>query len=288
MQALFLGLADMAKTSGKSADDAAKWKKLAGSLGPILTDKDGVLMFAEGEPFKQSHRHHSHQMGIFPFGTLNIEQGDAARRTITATLDRIDKLGTRAWTGYSFSWIASSFARAGRAEDAIRYLDIYVRAFILRNGFHVNGDQLKAGYSGFTYRPFTLEGNFLAAEAVHDMLLQSWGATVRLFPATPWRWHNASFDGLRAEGGLKISATRKNNATVAFRITASQDGPVRLLDNFGTRPVSWSRPGAVRRDGGHFIIDMKAGQTIKATLPTPEKMPSAPANVSMPLKIKKS
>jgi alpha-L-fucosidase 2 len=287
MQALFLGLADMAKTSGKPAD-AAKWKNLAGSLGPMLTDKDGVLMFAKGDPFKQSHRHHSHQMGIFPFGTLNIEQGDDARRIINATLDRIDKLGTRAWTGYSFSWIASSFARAKRPEDAIRYLDIYVRAFILRNGFHVNGDQLKAGYSGFTYRPFTLEGNFLAAEAVHDMLLQSWGGTVRLFPATPWRWHDASFDGLRAEGGLKISATRKNNATVAFRITASQDGPVRLLDNFGTRPATWSRPGAVRRDGGHFIIDMKAGQTIDATLPTPEKTPPAPANVSMPLKIKKS
>jgi len=298
MQALFLGLADMAKASGKPDANAAKWKKLAASLGPILTDKDDVLMFAAGEPFKQSHRHHSHQMGIFPFGTLNIEQGADARRTIDATLDRIDKLGTRAWTGYSFSWIASSFARAGRAEDAIRYLDIYVRAFILRNGFHVNGDQLKAGFSGFTYRPFTLEGNFLAAEAVHDMLLQSWGGVVRLFPAAPWRWHDASFAGLRAEGGLKISATRNNNATTRFSITATHDGPVRILDNFGGRPVSWSR-GDVRRDamplpagrirkvGKHFVVDLKSGQTLEATLPAPEKTPAAPANVSMPLKIGK-
>ena len=46
-------------------------------------------------------------------------------------------------------------------------LDIYREAFIWPNGFHVNGDQLKAGFSGYTYRPFTLEGNFLAAEAVH-------------------------------------------------------------------------------------------------------------------------
>ena len=86
------------------------------------------------------------------------------------------------------------------AEAALHYLDIYTAAFILRNGFHANGDQLKAGYSGFTYRPFTLEGNFLASQAVHEMLLQSFGGVVRLFPATPWRWHEARFSDLRAEG----------------------------------------------------------------------------------------
>jgi alpha-L-fucosidase 2 len=45
----------------------------------------------------------------------------------------------------------------------------FVNAFTLRNGFHANGDQTKSGYSDFTYRPFTLEGNFLASQAVHEM-----------------------------------------------------------------------------------------------------------------------
>ena len=67
-------------------------------------------------------------------------------------------------------------ARVGDAEAALRNLDIYVRAFTLRNGFHANGDQTGSGFSGFTYRPFTLEGNFLAMQAVHEMLLQSWSA----------------------------------------------------------------------------------------------------------------
>ena len=67
-------------------------------------------------------------------------------------------------------------ARVGDAEAALRNLDIYVHAFILRNGFHANGDQTGSGFSSFTYRPFTLEGNFLAMEAVHEMLLQSWSA----------------------------------------------------------------------------------------------------------------
>lgn len=58
-------------------------------------------------------------------------------------------------------------------------------------------DQLKVGYSGFTYRPFTLEGNFAFAAEVHEMLLQSQTGFVSLFPAIPDKWQNVSFDQLR-------------------------------------------------------------------------------------------
>ena len=134
-------------------------------------------------------------------------------------------------------------ARVGDAEAALQNLDIYVKAFILRNGFHANGDQTEVGLLGLTYRPFTLEGNFLAAQAVHEMLLQIWSASpgagdtevIRVFPAVPWRWHDASFDDLRAEGGHRVSARRENNATVWLRVTAGHDGVVRIRDNFGGR-----------------------------------------------------
>ncbi|MGA2258131.1 MAG: hypothetical protein ABSG53_25985, partial [Thermoguttaceae bacterium] len=64
----------------------------------------------------------------------------------------------------------------------------------------MNGDQSGMGFSGMNYRPFTLEGNFLAAQALQEMLLQSWSPTpgirdtevVRVFPATHWRWHDAA------------------------------------------------------------------------------------------------
>ena len=114
----------------------------------------------------------------------------------------IRRIGHAAWCGYSFSWMACLRARVGDAQAAITYLDIYQKAFILRNGFHANGDQLKAGYSGWTYRPFTLEGNFLASQAVHEILLQSWGGVIRVFPAVPSRWHEAAFDDLRGRRGI--------------------------------------------------------------------------------------
>jgi alpha-L-fucosidase 2 len=124
--------------------------------------------------------------------------------------------------------MAALRARVGQAEPAVRLLDIFAKAFVLRNGFHVNGDQTKSGFSGFTYRPFTLEGNFLAMHAVHELLLQSWSPTpgqrdtevIRLFPATPWRWPDVAFNDLRAEGGYRVSARRENNATTWFQVTA--------------------------------------------------------------------
>jgi alpha-L-fucosidase 2 len=164
-------------------------------------------------------------------------------------------------------------------------LEIFVRAFILRNGFHANGDQTRSGLSNFTYRPFTLEGNLLAAAAVHEMLLQSWSPTpgrrdtelLRIFPATAWRWHDATFENLRAEGGHQVSAKRENNATTWFRIVAGRDGVVRIRDNFGGRTPQWSR-GDVKAVDGRFEVVLKRGETLEATLPKPGQIPPAPAS----------
>jgi alpha-L-fucosidase 2 len=183
-------------------------------------------------------------------------------------------------------------ARVGEPEAALRNLDIYTRAFILRNGFHANGDQTKSGFSDFTYRPFTLEGNFLAMTAVQEMLLQSWSArpgsgeagVIRIFPATPWRWHEAAFDHLRAEGGHRVSARRENNATTWFRLVAGQDGEVRIQDNFGGREPTW-RGKKAHRAGEQFIVTLKRGQVLEATLPKPDTIAQSPPGVALPIEV---
>ena len=199
-------------------------------------------MLAPGENLNESHRHMSHVMSIHPFGLLTIDGSEQDRAVIDATRKRLEELGTSQWCGYSFGWWSCICSRAGDAEAAIKYLDIFNRAFILRNGFHANGDQSKAGYSDFTYRPFTLEGNFLAAQAVHEMLLQSWGNVVRVFPATPERWRQAAFDDLRTEGGYRVSARRENGITARLKVVASRNGVLKIRDNFGSHTPVWNRP----------------------------------------------
>jgi alpha-L-fucosidase 2 len=272
LRMLFLGLQEMATAAGQP-DDVARWADAVKRLGPLYTNDAGVLKLDVASDLAESHRHLSNLMSIHPFNLLTIDGGPDSRRVIDASLRDWDRLGTKGWVGYSFSWMACLRARVGDAEAAWRNLDIYLRAFILRNGFHANGDQLKAGYSSFTYRPFTLEGNFLAAEAVHEMLLQSWSATpgardtevIRLFPAVPKAWPDASFEDLRAEGGHRVSARREGGRTKWFRITTGRAGVLRIRDSFGGAKIEWSKPGA-QKIGDNFEITLKRGETLEGTM----------------------
>ncbi|NUQ63561.1 MAG: glycoside hydrolase N-terminal domain-containing protein [Pirellulales bacterium] len=291
LKMLFLSLAEMAQACGESAA-AKEWLKSAAALGPFHVNPGGVLKLDEKQDLAESHRHLSNIIPIHPFNLITTDGGENDRRIITASLRQWDDLGTKAWCGYSFSWMSCLRARVGDAEAALRNLDIFVKAFILRNGFHANGDQTRSGFSSFTYRPFTLEGNFLASQAVHEMLLQSWAprpgagdeGVIRIFPAVPWRWHDASFDDLRAEGGHRVFARRENNATTWFRIVAGRDGTVRIRDNFAGRAPAWSRTG-VAKNKEDFEVVLRRGEAIEASLARPEVPPPAPADLATPVVI---
>ena len=289
MKMQFLALAEMADALGRS-DEAKQWHDLAAALGDFHTDATGLLLVDAKTPLPGSHRHLSNIMGMFPFNLITCEGGEKDARRIKVSLAQWDKLGTGAWCGYSFAWMSCLRARTGDAEAALRNLDIFVKAFILCNGFHVNGDQTGSGFSGFTYRPFTLEGNFAALQAVHEMLLQSWSPTpgqrdteiIRVFPATPWRWHDASFQELRVEGGHRVSAERKNNATSWLRLKAGKDGWVRIRDNFGGRTIDWSQQD-IKKVGANFEVFLKRDAVIEARLKIPQAIPEPPANLAEPV-----
>ena len=289
LKMLFLSLQEMADAGGK-ADEAKKWEKAATALGDFHADATGMLLVDAKNALPYSHRHLSNIIGLYPFNLITRDGGETDARRIQASLAQWDKLGTGGWCGYSFAWMSCLRARVGDAESALRHLDIFCKAFILRNGFHANGDQTRSGFSGFTYRPFTLEGNFLAAQAVQEMLLQSWSPTpgkrdtgvIRIFPSTPWRWHEAAFTDLRAEGGHQVSAKRENNATTWFKIAAGQDGVIRIRDNFGGREPQWDRKG-VKKVGGNYEITLKKGQAIEAKLAKPAEVPTAPDNLAEPV-----
>ena len=271
LKMLFLALKEMAAACGKS-NDIKKWDEAATALGDFHSKSDGTLLLDANTELKSSHRHLSNIIGLYPFNLITIESGQIAKQRIDASLRSWDNLGTSQWCGYSFSWMSCLRARVGDAEGAVKNLDIFVKAFILRNGFHANGDQTKSGFSNFTYRPFTLEGNFLASQAVHEMLLQSWSATpgipntgvIRFFPATPDKWANVSFKDLRAEGGYKISAIRKNKIITSLSIVATQKGKIRIKDNFGGLIPKWNIK-TVDKKGAIFECFLESGQKLSAT-----------------------
>jgi alpha-L-fucosidase 2 len=278
----FNALSQQADVLGKTAD-AKHFRAILERFEPLAVDPDSkVLMLDPVQRLRGSHRHHAHLMAIQPLEVITIEGGKTERQIIFNSLDNLRQLGTKAWVGFSFPWAASLEARAGRGELAEKYLSIFAEAFVSPNGFNLNGDQSGKGYSGFRYRPFTLDANFGHALAVQEMCLQSWGDTLRFYPAMPWKWHNASFRDFRTEGAHTVSARWENNATTEFKITAGKDGDLRIRNNFGGRKIRWDcKP--VRIDGGDFVITVKKGDVIKAALAKPTKIPSQPKEAREPL-----
>jgi len=286
LRMLFLALQEMSDYLGADEDEPARWQRLAVALGPLPVSDRGVIKISANEELAFSHRHFSTLMGIYPFNLLTIDGPDAERAMIRRNVAEVDRLGVREWGGSTYAWMAALRARIGEPEPALWHLKSYLQAFVSRNGFHLNGDQTRSGFSSLYGTPFTLEGNLLACAAVHEMLLQSWSASpgsagwgwgpIRVFPAMPWCWHDAAFADLAADGGRRVSARRENNATTWLRITVTQAGVLRIRDNFGGREPQWSRAG-VKKAGDDFLFNLKAGEVVEATLPKPAAVPPAPA-----------
>lgn len=256
--------AELAKEVGEEPE-ADHWLQVLSEMPALAVDPQSrKLLVAKDYPLPFSHRHFSHLMAIHPLGLIRWENGPEDQATIKASLAELDEKGTKAWCGYSFSWLASLAARARDGEKAERALEVFSTAFCLRNSFHCNGDQSGKGYSDFRYRPFTLEGNFAAAAGLQEMLLQSYSGTIRIFPAVPAGWKDASFKTLRAQGAFLVSAERKGGLTRSVEIVAERGGTLRLENPFGQAKYSVAgvRAEDIKTDGADLIIETSPGQRI--------------------------
>lgn len=245
------------------SDESSHWKELNDQLPDLDLDREGALTFAKGFPYEQSHRHFSHAMAIHPLGLVDWSQGEKSQHIIQATLKKLKEYTPDYWTGYSYSWFGNMKARAFDGEGAADELRTFAECFCLRNTFHVNGDQTKSGKSKFTYRPFTLEGNFAFASGIQEMLLQSHTGIVRVFPAIPAAWSDVSFDNLRAMGAFLVSAEKKEGKIVKLRIYPEQGGKLRIAFPADGSEVSVTgNEGDVTNEDGVYTIETRKGQWI--------------------------
>lgn len=251
--------AELATELGK-IEEAQKWQKIGSEWGDFDIDEASGFTFAKGFPYEASHRHFSHLMAFHPMGLVDWSQGEKAQNTIKNTLKNLDKYGPDWFCGYSYSWLGNLRARAFDGEGAAQALRIFAENFCLKNSFHANGDQSGKGYSKFTYRPFTLEGNFAFASGVQEMLLQSHTGIVHVFPAIPKYWKDVRFDKLRTEGAFIISAEMKNGNLSKINILAEKGGLLKLKNAFDKVKFSCSVPYIL--DNGLILIKTKVGQLI--------------------------
>jgi hypothetical protein len=268
MKYVFEKAGEMAVALGDSTS-VVHFQKIAAEFEPYALSGKNELMFAKGHAYESSHRHFSHAMAIFPLG-LYQWKNEADKPVMKATIDLLDKVGPANWCGYSYSWLGNLKARVQDGEGAQKALQIFAKAFCAGNSFHLNGDQTKDGYSTFTYRPFTLEGNFAFASGVQEMLVQSYQGYVQIFPAVPTSWKNISFDNLRTEGAFIVSAKKENGQIKTVTISAEKDGLLLLKNPFNaSNNFTTTLQGATQKNSteeGLLRFDCKKGATVTVRL----------------------
>lgn len=255
----------------KLEDEAEHWHEILQQLPDFDLDNENALTFAKGFPYNESHRHFSHAMAIYPLGLIDFSQGEKSQQVIRATIDKLKEFGPDYWCGYSYSWFANLNARAFDGEAAAEALRTFAECFCLPNTFHVNGDQTGTGKSKFTYRPFTLEGNFAFAAGVQEMLLQSHTGIIHVFPAIPKSWKNVSFNNLRAMGAFLVSAVQKNGIVNKIEIYPENTGvcKIKLLDNTNPDKVQITgNQGEIICNNNILTIPVQKGQKVIISIGT--------------------
>lgn len=257
---LFSAATEVANASNIKLE-AKRWNKILKEL-PDLNINETGLTIAPGVSATESHRHLSPYMAIYPIGDLDINQ-PKDKEIIERSIAHIEKEGTSVWCGYSFSWMASIYARAYMADKAVKQLQIFANNFCSSNSFHLNGDQKGGQYSNFTYRPFTLEGNFAFAQGVHELLLQSRKGYIEVFPSVPRSWNDVSFKNLRTEGAFIVSAKKENGVPTSIKIFAEKGGRLNIKLPFYTW-LTRSMPMSefTMNEERILSVNLKKGQTI--------------------------
>ena len=110
-----------------------------------------------------------------------------------------------------------------------------------------------------------IESPLGVAESIQDILLQSWGSLIRVFPAVPGEWRDVTFHNLRAEGGFLISAVRREGKTSWIRVESLAGEPCCLKTDLGPEvhgAVSEGREVSVDEKEGILRLDLKEGEEI--------------------------
>ncbi|MFE9045017.1 glycoside hydrolase family 95-like protein [Streptomyces sp. NPDC007818] len=247
-------LIDSTRRLGESG--AERWHDLAARIAPYPTGPDGVLI-GRGTPLARSHPYASHLLWLHPLREgLPGERAELARRSYARWASLRDH-----WHSSSYVTAAGLAAAAGEAGEARSHLAHFL------SGLGDGGLYRPEG--GETGDETAVSVPLAAGQAVLDLLVDSWGGTLRVFPATPREWPDATVAGLRVAGAFLVDAARTDGRTDWIRVRSEagepllldhgMEGPIEVLDEDG-RPRPW-QPGGPRA----ARIPLGRGETVVLT-----------------------
>lgn len=224
-----------------------QWKRVLTELTEFPVDDTG-FMIGKNVPLESGHRHFSHLLAVFPLHLVTGEKDEERKLIIKSLRHWIGKEGDL--RGFSFTGAASIAASLGRGNEALQYIKAGMELFKPNTMYKEAGP--------------VIESPLAMAESIQDMLLQSWGEKIRIFPAVPEEWKDIAFYNLRAEGAFLVSAVRKDGKTCYVVIESLAGEPCRVVtDMEGDILASGSRTvSGVRRVDGFLELDIHKGEKV--------------------------
>ena len=203
-------LIDAAKLLKRDPDAAAL--EIERRLPQYAFGPGGFQLF-EGQPFVESHRHHSHMAGLYPFDTIDFADVEALNAA-KATYDNWVLKGTGQWTGWCVPWASILHTHFGHADAAVGRLRDWDRYFT--NPGH--GSCHDAQAPGFTVRTrlrvMQMDGQCAAAAAILEMMAHEVGGRTEFFRGCPEGWQDVSFENVALSDGRRVSGRRVRGVPV--------------------------------------------------------------------------
>ena len=182
----------------KASGDAAVWGNSV---------NDGIAIF-EGVNLHESHRHHSHMAGIYPFDTILRRKGEN-REVIDATYANWVMRGTGLWTGWCVPWASILHTDAGNASAAVQLLHAWDTYFCDEGrGSHHNS--VFDGFTNFRHgrNVMQMDGQCAAVTAVLELMVHERDGQIEFFRGCPAEWKDVSFTNLALSDGRRVSGCR--------------------------------------------------------------------------------
>ena len=190
--------------------------------------KDEIYLW-EGQALDESHRHHSHLAGIYPFETITAED-EQHKEIIQNSYQTWITKGMGAWAGWSMPWASILHGRIGSKEMAYYCLKVLQDVFMMP-GFSTSHNAQFPGVTLFTGggKDFMqIEASIAASAAVLELFVQSVNGEIQIFSGMPDRFKDVSFSGIRTEGAFLISAEMKNGLIQEISIFSEKGNPLTL------------------------------------------------------------
>lgn len=209
-----------------------KWEETLLKMAPYQTNENGI-MIGKNMPFAKPHRHFSHLFTLFPLYESTIENSPEKLPLFRKSVQHFTDLdGDNCM--YKFSGASSLWASLGDGEKALfwlnRSLDILPRFAAPPAPSRTPSVTSNTFYSE-RENP-TFESPIASSRAMLDMLIQDHNDIIRVFPACPKNWENATFHDLRTSGAFLVSAKREHSHTKFIRIKSLVGGVCQLKNNF--------------------------------------------------------